>query len=83
MINMEYISFADESYSSEGNFKSIAAFSLKSDNLSQVNLNLKNLLKESNVNEFKWQKLKDARYKSCAHKLIDFVWELIHTCDAR
>lgn len=80
---MKYISFADESYSPEGNFKSIASFSLKSDDLPQVNLNLKNILKESCVNEFKWQKLKDAKYKFCAQKLLDYAWELIKTCDAR
>jgi hypothetical protein len=79
---MNYVSFADESYSEKG-FKSIATFSLKSDNLQQINLTLKALLKESNVKEFKWQKLKDARYRCCAKKLIDAVWRLIETDDAR
>lgn len=59
---MQYVSFADESYSDEG-FKSIATFSLKSDNLSQINLKLKKLLEESSVKEFKWQKLKNAKHR--------------------
>lgn len=79
---MQYVSFADESYSDQG-LKSIATFSLRSDNLEQINLKLKELLNESNVREFKWQKLKDAKYRFCAFKLIDAVWDLIQTDDAR
>ncbi|MCT7973665.1 DUF3800 domain-containing protein [Laspinema olomoucense] len=78
---MQYVSFADESYLD--GFKSIAAFSLKSDNLSQINLEFNALLSESNVREFKWQKLKDAKYRFCAEKLIDIVWKLINTDEAR
>ncbi|MCG9891614.1 MAG: hypothetical protein MH252_11125 [Thermosynechococcaceae cyanobacterium MS004] len=80
---MQYVSFADESYSRDSGFNSIAAFSLRSDNLPQINSNLNTLLEESNVGEFKWQKLKDAKYRFCAQKLIDAVWELIETDDAR
>ena len=78
---MHYVSFADES--SSNGFQSIAAFSLKSDNLLQISSDLKKLLHDSNVREFKWQKLKDAKYKFCAQKLIDNVWKLIQTDDAR
>lgn len=80
---MQYVSFADESYSNDSGFKSIAAFSLKSRNLSQITSNLRELLEESNVREFKWQKLKDAKYQFCAQKLIDTVWSLVQTDDAR
>lgn len=79
---MHYVSFADESYSSDG-FQSIAAFSLKSDNLEQISFDLRNILDNSSVKEFKWQKLKDAKYEFCAKKLIDAVWKLIQTDDAR
>jgi hypothetical protein len=79
---MNYVSFSDESYSQQG-FKSIAAFSLKADNLEQVNLRLKKIFEESKVEEFKWQKLKDAKYRFCAQKLVDIVWEFIETYDAR
>ena len=79
---MQYISFADESYSDDG-FKSIAAFSLKSDNFFKTNLQFKQILKEANIEEFKWQKLKNKKYSFCAEKLIDYVWQLIQTDDAR
>lgn len=79
---MHYISFSDESYSND-RFRSIASLSLKSNNLTQISSDLKKLLDNSSVNEFKWQKLKDAKYKFCAEKLINFVWNLIETDDAR
>jgi len=78
---MRYVSFADESYL--GDFKSIAAFSLRENNLDEVNLELNDLLRESNVKEFKWQKLKNAKYEHCARKIIDSVWKLISKEDAR
>ncbi len=46
-------------------------------------MKLKELLNESNVKEFKWQKLKDAKYRFCAIKLINAVWDLIQSDDAR
>lgn len=80
---MKYVAFSDESYLEEEGLKSIASFSLKADNLSGVNRKLRRLLEESSIKEFKWQKLKDARYRFCAQKLIEAVWELIQTEDAR
>lgn len=80
---MQYVSFADESYSEDRILKSIAAFSLKFDNFPQINLRLKRILEESGAKEFKWNKVKDAKYQFCARKLIDTVWELIQTDKAR
>ena len=59
---MDYISFADESYASH-RFKSIATFSFKADCLDEVNSNITNILRECNIEEFKWEKLKKAKYR--------------------
>lgn len=80
---MQYVSFADESYANNSSYRSIASFSLKAEKLAQISSDLKKILNESNVREFKWQKLKDARYKFCAEKLLGAVWNLIQTEDAR
>jgi len=83
MGSTQYVSFSDESYSEDGAFKSIAAFSFKFKNLDQISLNLRRILEESSVKEFKWQYLKNAKHRFCAQKLIDIVWHLIQNNDAR
>jgi hypothetical protein len=77
---MDYISFADESYASH-RFKSIATFSFKADCLDGVNSDITNILRESNIEEFKWEKLKTAKYRHCAEKMIDAVWKFVNTVD--
>jgi hypothetical protein len=79
---MDYIAFADESGTGE-RLTSIASFSFRSDALPAINDQVKGLLAESDVREFKWQKLKNAKYRLCAVKLLDAVWSLIGTTDAR
>lgn len=79
---MEYTAFADESGIGEW-LTSIASFSFRSDALSAINDRLKGLLAESDVREFKWQKLKNAKYRLCAVKLLDAIWSLLGTTDAR
>jgi len=68
---MEYTIFLDESYISAERFRSISAFSMPKIYFDQINDELKELLDDSNVKEFKWEKLKDAKYRFCAIKLIN------------
>ncbi len=77
-----YVTFADESGITD-RFTSIATFSFRHDVLAAVRQDLWGLLADSAVSEFKWQKLKDARYYHCALKLITKVWQLIGKADAR
>ena len=79
---MKYVAYSDESGTGD-RFTSIASFSLRKDALSTVNDTIKQLLNSSSVSEFKWQKLKDARYRHCALKLIDSVWGFLRSADAR
>lgn len=70
---MDYIVFTDESYITDSRYQSISAFSLPVERLDSVTAKLKDILTESNVQEFKWQKLKDAKYYFCAEKILKFV----------
>lgn len=80
--SMDYVAFSDESGIGE-RFTSIASFSFRYDALQTVNSTLARLLQESSVSEFKWQKLKGAKYRFCALKFLDVVWDLISSADAR
>ncbi|MDA7640572.1 DUF3800 domain-containing protein [Opitutaceae bacterium] len=79
---MDYIGFADESGTSD-RFTSIASFSFKESALEQINEELRQILSESDVSEFKWQKLKSAKYRYCAVKIVDFVWKHLYESDCR
>lgn len=79
---MNYAAYSDESGTGE-RFTCIATLSLLRDKLSGVNSELAELLSESDVTEFKWQKLKDAKYRHCAIKLLDLAWRLLSSADAR
>jgi hypothetical protein len=79
---MDYIAFADESGIGE-QLTSIASFSFRSESLPAINDQLWGLLAGSDIREFKWQKLKNAKYRFCAVKLLDVVWSLLGRADAR
>jgi hypothetical protein len=79
---MDFVTYADESYIVD-RYRSIATFSLLAASLSEVNIHLRALLNESNVSEFKWQKLKEAKYRFCAQKLVDAVFSFITQHKAR
>lgn len=80
--NMEYVAYSDESGTGE-RFTSIASFSLRQDALPVVNSTLRQLLANSSVGEFKWLKLKDAKYRHCALKFLEAVWDCLGTAEAR
>ncbi len=80
---MEFEIYTDESYITGERYRSIAAFSYKAEYKDTIYNDLKILLKESGIKEFKWQKLKDAKYKFGAIKLIDYVLNNISKYDLR
>lgn len=75
---MEYIVFTDESYITDSRFQSLSAFSLPFAHYEELKANVSDLLKESDVFEFKWEKLKDAKYFFCAEKLINLIFQYIY-----
>lgn len=80
---MEFEIYTDESYITGERYRSIAAFSYKADHRDTIYKHLTKLLKESSIDEFKWQKLKDAKYKFGAIKLLDYVLNNISNYDLR
>ncbi len=79
---MNFIAYSDESYSTE-RFRSIATFSFSEKVYGYIRSELLNILKESDVSEFKWHKLKDAKYRFCALKLVEAVIGFLGKYDVR
>ena len=75
---MEYIAFSDESYTSAERYRSIGAMSLPYGLTEETNGEIASILKNSGVREFKWKKLKDAKYRFCALKLIEYLLKNIY-----
>ena len=79
---MNFIAYSDESYLS-GRYKSIATFSFPEKARSYIRPELLNILRDSDVSEFKWHKVKNAKYRLCAIKLIDAVFSFLGRYDVR
>lgn len=71
---MEYVVFTDESYITAERYRSIGALSFPKRYYGKLDSELKKMLKDSNVDEFKWRKLKNAKYKYCAEKILDCIF---------
>ena len=80
---MNFIAYSDESYSTAERYRSIATFSFAMDYHQQIRSELFSILKESEVSEFKWNKLKDAKYRFCALKFIEAAIGFVGKHDAR
>jgi len=70
-----HYAFSDDSKHTDGRYNSLAITTLKRENLDSLNKQVENLLIKSGIcNEFKWEKLRNAKYRFAAEKLIDFVF---------
>jgi hypothetical protein len=76
-IILEYVAFTDESQITASRFQSLSAFSIHKSLWNKAQNEITDILKDSDISEFKWQKLKDAKYYFCAKKIINFVFENI------
>ncbi|HUU86841.1 MAG TPA: DUF3800 domain-containing protein [Candidatus Glassbacteria bacterium] len=74
---MEYIIFTDESYITDSRFQSISAFSFPISHYDEIVDSINSHLQSSDVKEFKWQKLKDAKYYFCAEKFINMILDKV------
>jgi hypothetical protein len=70
---MRFGVFSDESGHKAARFGAIAALSLPADQVQGANADIAKLLEESQVSEFKWQKVGSARDRICAQKLIVYL----------
>jgi len=69
---VKFTAYADESYTSD-RYQSVSVVTFTSDHESKFDSQLASALEESSVSEFKWSKLRQARDRFCAMKLIDFA----------
>lgn len=74
---MKYGVFSDESKHTASRYRSIGAVSISVESYDHIDSRLKDILEDSEVREFKWQKTKGAKYRFCAQKLIDCVLNLV------
>lgn len=69
----EYVVFTDESQITASRFRSLSAFSMPVSSWPVVSEALSRILIDSEVTEFKWNKVKDAKNFFCAEKYTNFV----------
>jgi hypothetical protein len=80
---MKFIAYSDESYSTAERYRSVATFSFPMDSHQQIRSELFGILKGSDVSEFKWHKLKDAKHRFCAIKFIEAIMGFLQKHQAR
>jgi len=68
-----HIGFADESHWNKGRFRSLGVVTLPLNTLDYVENEMKKLLNDSQVKEFKWKNCKGARERFVAEKLCEFA----------
>ena len=68
-----HVGFADESHWNTGRFRSLGMVTLHLDHLQSIEGEVRRLLNESGVQEFKWRNLRGARERFAAEKLCKFA----------
>ena len=67
------MAFSDESSHNSGRFRGIGVVSFPKERLDMLLEKLGKLIKESDVSEIKWKKIRTAKYRFAAIKVIDLV----------
>lgn len=75
-LSPSHIAYSDESYQSGFRYRSIATITLDAANESVISSFFGDILQESNVREFKWERLRQARERFAALKMLDKTVEL-------
>ncbi len=66
-----HVAYADETHYNTGRYRGLALVTLTQDNAGHVSAELRELLQESGVTEFKWKKLDSAKDRFAALKMLD------------
>ena len=69
-----HIAFSDEAYTTDSRYRSVAVISFPAIWETELNNRVKQVLSESSLSEFKWAKLRQARERFAALKLIDLAF---------
>jgi len=73
-MNSQHTAFSDDSKHEDGRFCSLSLITVKSSDLKNWKSELDKIWKESNIIEFKWSKLRGAKYKFAGQKIVDFIF---------
>jgi len=74
-MDFTHYAFSDDSIHTDGRYNSLAMISLKKSEKNELIESLNNLFSESDITkEFKWEKLRNAKYRFSAEKIIDFTF---------
>jgi len=74
---ISHCAFSDEASYNVGRFRAIGMISIPISSLDEMDKDVQRILKKSNINEFKWKKLKSAKMYHGAIKLIDYFMEVV------
>ena len=75
-MTFTHIAFSDDSKHYIGRYNSLGFVSLNISNIESMTSEISSILKDSGIsNEFKWEKVTNAKYRFAALKLIDFVFQ--------
>lgn len=66
-----HLAYADETHYNTGRYRGIALVSIAVANANEVALEIQKSMAESNITEFKWEKLRSAKYRFGAISLVD------------
>ena len=66
-----HIAYADESYYTKERFRSVSVLTFEKSKETLLNNSFKSIIEESNIKEFKWSDLRQARDRFAATKIID------------
>ncbi len=70
-----HLAYSDESNYNNPNYAAICLITLKKEDFEKINSDLSEILKSSNIAEFKWKNIGKARERFCAEKIISYVIE--------
>ena len=71
-----HIAYSDESYQTGARYRSIAVITLEAAYKEAITLSFNGLLQKSGITEFKWQRLRQARDRFAALKMLNKTIEL-------
>lgn len=72
---MEHVAFSDDSKHEAGRYYGLGLVTLKKENYKKLIPKLNDLFKNSGIErEFKWEKVKNAKYSFCAEKIQNFIF---------
>ena len=71
IAEVSHFAFSDESYYTNGRYRSVAVVTFESENKERISNTFCQVLGHSQISEFKWNKLRQARERFAAIKLIN------------